>query len=72
MTPEAYQGLKKLCDRLITENLRYKWLFLNWTVLPLGRISFKLEMKDAVSMLRKAIPDLKVSPRDHEDVIILS
>ena len=70
-TPEAYQGLKKLCDRLITENLRYKWLFLNLTVLPLGRISFKLEMKDAVSMLRKAIPDLKVSPRHHEDVIIL-
>ena len=70
-TPEAYQGLKKLCDRLITENLRYKWLFLKWTVLPLGRISFKLEMKDAVSMLRKAIPDLKVSPLDHEDVIIL-
>ncbi len=70
-TPEAHQGLKKLCDRLLTENLRYKGFFLNWTVLPLGRISFKLKMKDTVSMLRKAIPGLKVSPRDHEDVIIL-
>ena len=70
-TPEAYQGLKKLCDRLLTENLRYKWLFLNLTVLPFGRISFKLEMKDSVSMLRRAIPDLKVGPLGHEDVIIL-
>ena len=37
------------------------------TVFPLARISIKLDMKDSVPMLRKVIPDLKVSPLEHHE-----
>ena len=57
-TPEAYQGLAKLLNRLITENPRHKDLFLEETVFSLMWIGAHLNMGDSVSVLAKAVYDL--------------
>ena len=57
-TPEAYRGLAKLLNRLITENPRHKDLFLEETVFSLMWIGAHLNMGDSVSVLAKAVYDL--------------
>ena len=54
-TPEAYQGLKEFLNRLLTENPKHKDLFLMETVLSLAWVSIKLDIRDSVSILRKAM-----------------
>ena len=58
-TQKAYQGLKKFLNRLLTENPQHKDVFLTWTVFALGWVSVKLDMRDAASILKAAIPDMK-------------
>ena len=63
-TLEAYQGLKKFLNRLLTENPRHKGLFLTRTAFSLAYVSIKLNRKDSASILRKSIPDLNVLSQD--------
>lgn len=56
---EAYQGLKKLLNRLLTENLKNKDWFLTYTAFALADISVELEMADSISILKKVLPDLE-------------
>ena len=58
-TLEAYQGLTKFLNRLLNGDSRHKDLFLTWTVFALADVSVELNERDAVSILRRAIPDLK-------------
>ena len=65
-TPETYQGLTKFLNRLLTENLKHKDLFLTDSVFSLAWVGFKLEMGDSVSVLRMAIPHLQVRQGEHQ------
>ena len=58
-TDDAHQGLKKFLNRLLTEDLTHKHLFLPWTTYFLADIDIELELKDSVSIMRKVIPDLE-------------
>ena len=59
-TNEAYEGFNKFLNRLLTEDLKHKDLFLTQTVFSLADIGVKLGIGDSVSILRRAIPDLNV------------
>ena len=54
-TQEAYQGLKKFLNRLLTEDPKHKDLFLMWTVLSLTWVSVELNIRDSVSIVREAM-----------------
>ena len=58
-TDEAHQELKKFLNRLLTENPKHKHLCLAWTAFYLVGIDVKLGLKDSISLMKKAIPDLK-------------
>ena len=59
-TQETYEGLKTFLNRLLTENLKRKDLFLTWTVFSLASVSIELNRKDSISIIRKTIPDLVI------------
>ena len=63
-THEAYQGLKKFLNRLLTDNPRCKDWFLTWTAFSLADISVELEIAESVSVLKKALPDLEDTQRE--------
>ena len=66
-TSEAYEGLKKFLDRLLTENPEDKGLVLTPTVFSLADVSGELNREDSISMLKKAIPFFRVlSEEDHD------
>lgn len=73
-TLEAYQGLTNLLNRLLTEVPKHTDLFLTRIVLSLLGLSLDLNMKESVSILRKAIPHLNdPDPQlQHEALSILS
>ena len=50
----------KFLNRLLTEDPRYKDLFLTWTVFSLAHVSDGLNKGDSVSVLRVTLTDLKV------------
>ena len=58
-TPDTYQGLTEFLNRLLTANTKQKNYFLVNTISLLADVSVELNMKDSVSILRKAIPHLK-------------
>ena len=58
-TLEAYHGLEKFLNRLLSELPKHKDLFLGWATYALAEISIELDKGDSVPLLRKAIPDLK-------------
>ena len=58
-THEAYQGLQKFLNRLLTENPKNKDLFLPKTVSSLAALGVKLNMEDSIPILKTAIPHLK-------------
>ena len=59
-TQEAYEGLIKFINRLLTEDSKYKDLFLTWTVFSLAYVSDALNKRESTSILRKTIPYLNV------------
>ena len=59
-TQETYEGLTKFINRLLTENSKYKDLFLTWTVFSLAYVSSGLNKGSSVSLLKTAIPYLNV------------
>ena len=63
-TDEAYQGLKKLLNRLLTENLNLKHLLLTQTVFSLAEVSVGLERKDSVFALKSAVSHLQHTDRN--------
>ncbi|MDE0398748.1 MAG: hypothetical protein OXL96_13220 [Candidatus Poribacteria bacterium] len=63
-TQEAYEGLKKFLNRLLTENPKCKDWFLTYTAFSLADISIELEMADSVSVLKKVLPDLEDTQRE--------
>jgi len=58
-TEEAYQGLTKFLNRLLTENVRMKHTFLTTTVLSLADVSVALGRRDSVPILKSAVPHLQ-------------
>lgn len=54
-TPEVHQGLTKFLNRLLAGKPEDKDLFLMETVLSLAWISIRLDTRDSVSILRKAM-----------------
>ena len=70
-TPEAYQGLAKFLNRLLTENPRHKDLFLERTVFSLMWIGSYLNMGDATSVLARAVFDLADIEDRHESLDFL-
>jgi polyhydroxyalkanoate synthesis regulator phasin len=65
-TQETYEGLTKFLNRLLTEDTKYKDLFLTQTVFLLVDIRVKLGIRDSISILRTAIPDLEPSLLEYE------
>ena len=65
-TRETYQGLKLFLNRLLTEDLKHKDLFLAWTVFSLGWVSVKLDMRNLGPVLKAAIPDMKNLQLEHK------
>ena len=63
-TQESYEGLKKFLISLITDNPKNRDMFLTQTAFTLFWISLELNMGDSVSVLRLAIPHLKVGQSD--------
>ena len=57
-TPEAYQGLKRFLNYLLTDNPKGKNWFLRQTISSLVQVGLKLNMGDSASMLKKALSDL--------------
>ena len=59
-TQEAYQGLTEFLNRLLTENLKQKDVFVRMFLTPavysISLTGFKLNLGDSVSILRLAIP----------------
>ena len=70
-TRESYQGLKEFLKRLRTEDSVYKHLLLTSTVFTLTKVSVELNKSDSVSILRKSIPDLKVTSHQEDALINL-
>lgn len=58
-TDEAYQGLTKFLNRLLTENVRMKHVFLTTTVVALANVSAALGRGDSVPILKSAVPHLQ-------------
>ncbi|MDE0427456.1 MAG: hypothetical protein OXN25_21590 [Candidatus Poribacteria bacterium] len=58
-TDESYQGLTKLLNRLLTENLNLKRLLLTQTVVSLAKVSVGLGQEDSVSILKSAVSQLQ-------------
>ena len=65
-TEESYAGLTKFINRLLTEDSKYKDLFLTWTVFSLAYVSSALSKGDSVSIIRKTISDLDVSSYEEQ------
>jgi hypothetical protein len=65
-TPEAYEGLTKFLNRLLTENPEHKDLFLTWTVFSLAYVSIKLNKEESASILRRTIPYLDVTSNEDQ------
>ena len=71
-TREAYEGLKKFMNRLLTENPDYKQLFLTSTVFSLAEISTKLGIGELSSEIKNVIRQLEFSQRDPESLMRLA
>ena len=65
-TQEAYHGLRKFLNRLLTENPVHTDSVLTLTTLALCEISVELNVGDSASILRRAIPHLKVEQTGRE------
>ena len=59
-TPETYEGLTEFLNRLITANPKHKDLFLTVSVFSLAWVSVELNRRDSLSILKRAIPFVKV------------
>ncbi len=59
----CYQGLREFLNRLITENPKHKDLLLTETVCSFARVSASLDVKNSVSILRRAIPHFENASR---------
>ena len=57
---ESYQGLKEFLNRLLTEDSVPESL-LTPTVFTLAKLSIELKKRDSIAILRKSIPDLRVT-----------
>ena len=71
-TPEAYEGLKEFLNHLLTEELTGANWFVGKTVSSLVQVGFKLNMRDSVSILRMAIPNLNESHIERESLCELA
>lgn len=69
---EAYEGLKKFMNRLLTENPNYKQLFLTSTVFSLAEICTKLGIGELSSDLKNLIQELDFRQRDTEGLMNLA
>ena len=65
-TQEAHHGVSKFLNRLLTENPVHTDSVLTLTTLALSDISVELSVGDSVSILRRAIPHLKVEHTGRE------
>lgn len=54
-TPEAYEGLKKFLNHLLTADPEHQSLFVEGAAFSLATVSLKLNMRDSIPMLKSAI-----------------
>ena len=71
-TPEAYEELKKFLERLLTENPGDKSIVLTPTAFSLAYVSNKLNKRDSVSILKRAIPFFRTSLYEEQHLSNLS
>ena len=67
-TPEAYEGLKRFLNHLLTETPKSKNWFLGKTVSSLVQVGIKLNKGDSVPILRMTIPHLNDSQLERESL----
>ena len=67
-TSEAYEGLKKFLERLLTEKPEDKGKVLTPTAFSLAYVSNELNKGDSASILKKAIPFLEDTPFEDQAV----
>ena len=70
-TLDAYDGLTRFLNRLLTENPIHKDLFLQGIVFSLADISLQLNKGNSAAILKKAVPHLNLRG-EHEGPIILA
>lgn len=68
---DSYQGLRAFLNRLLTEDSAHKDSLLTGTVFALTKVSIELNKRDSVSILRKSIPDLRISSHQQDPLIAL-
>ena len=61
-TRQTYEALTIFLNRVFGENQKHKDLFLTWTALSLAEVSFKLDIRDSATILRKSVPLLNLCP----------
>ena len=54
-TPEAYEGIKKFLNRLLTENLKHYDIFIDGTIIALTNISHRLNRRDDIPLIKSAL-----------------
>ena len=69
--PEAYHDMKKFLNRLITEDVKHKYLFLMEAVCAVAEMSLELNVRDAIPMLKWAIFHLKPPIDDDLQIIAM-
>lgn len=70
-TPDAYQGLKRFLNRLLTENPKHKDTFLMETVLAFGNAGIELDMRDSVSILKSAMTHFQHPASDDLSALVV-
>jgi len=66
-TQDAYNGLKKFLNLLLTKKPKHKDLLLGWTAYSLASISVVMNRKDSIPVLRKSIPDLEFVSQEWDE-----
>ena len=54
-TPEAYEGVKKFLNRLLTEDLKHHDIFIDGAIIALTNISHRLNRKDDIAFIKSAL-----------------
>ena len=63
-TPEAYEGIKKFLNRLLTENLKYHDIFIDGAIIALTNISCTLKRKDEIPLMKSALSHFIYPPNE--------
>ena len=54
-TPDAYEGIKKFLNRLLTEDLKHHDIFIDGAIIALTNISHRLNRRDEIPLIKSAL-----------------